>query len=99
MALEDAGLRSEREVRIVVYFRGRIVGVFKADALVESVVILEYKAGNRLDPLWEEQLLNHLRNTRVEVGLMLFFGPRPFVKRRVLTNDQNFLPPLDQPST
>ena len=49
MALEDAGLRSEREVRIVVYFRGRIVGVFKADALVESVVILEYKAGNRLE--------------------------------------------------
>ena len=96
IAMRDAGLRFEREVRIIVFFRGEAVGIFKADALVESVVMLEYKAGNRLDPEWEKQLLNHLRNTRVEVGLMLFFGPRPLAKRRILTNDQKLLPPEER---
>jgi len=95
IALADEGLHSDREVKVVVYFRGRPVGVFKADALVESVVILEYKAGTHLAPDWEEQLLNHLRNTRVELGLLLFFGRRPLVRRRILTNDQKLLPSLD----
>jgi GxxExxY protein len=94
IAMADEGFRFEREVRIAVYFRGRSVGIFKADALVESVVMLEYKAGSSLDPTWEEQLLNHLRNTRVELGLMLYFGRRPLVKRRILTNDQKLLPPV-----
>ena len=95
IALRDGGLRLEREVKIVVYFRGQVVGMFKADALVESVVILEYKAGGALDPTWEDQLLNHLRNTRVELGLLLYFGRRPLVKRRILTNDQKPLPPFE----
>jgi GxxExxY protein len=99
IALKDAGFRLEREMRIIVYFRGQRVGTFKADALVEAVVMLEYKAGTRLDPVWEEQLLNHLRNTRVEVGLMLFFGPHALAKRRILTNDQKLLPPVESPLT
>lgn len=98
IALRDAGLRLDREVKIVVYFRGQPVGVFKADALVESVVMLEYKAGRALDPAWEDQLLNHLRNTHVELGLMLYFGRRPFVSRRILTNDQKVLPPFETPT-
>ena len=96
IALADEGLRFEREVRITVYFRDQAIGIFKADALVESVVMLEYKAGTALDPTWEEQLLNHLRNTRVELGLMLYFGRRPLVKRRILTNDQKLLPSVEQ---
>ena len=92
IALADEGLHSDREVKVVVYFRGQPVGVFKADALVESLVILEYKAGSRLAPDWEAQLLNHLRNSRVELGLLLFFGRRPLVRRRILTNDQKLLP-------
>jgi len=95
IAMKDAGLHFEREVKIAVYFRGRAIGMFKADVLVESVVMLEYKAGRQLDPAWEEQLLNYLRNTRVELGLMLFFGLRPFVKGRILTNDQKILPPFE----
>ena len=95
IALANAGLEFEREVKVVVYFRGQAIGIFKADALVEAVVMLEYKAGRQLNPEWEEQLLNHLRNTRVELGLMLFFGRRPIVRRRILTNDQKLLPPLE----
>ena len=98
IALKDAGLRFEREVKIVVYFRGQAVGTFRADALVESVVMLEYKARGHLDPDWEEQLINHLRTTRVELGLMLCFGRRPVVRRRILTNDQKLLPPIDPPT-
>ena len=96
IALSDAGIEFQREVKIVVYFRGQAVGMFKADALVESVVMVEYKAGRQLDATWEEQLLNHLRNTRVEVGLMLFFGLRASVKRRILTNDRKHLPSAEQ---
>jgi len=95
IALRDAGLEVQREVKVFVYFRGQVIGVFKADALVESVVMLEYKAARHMRPEWEEQLLNHLRNTRVELGLLLFFGRRPVVRRRILTNDQKLLPLLE----
>lgn len=47
-ALLDEGLRVEREVPVSVYFRGRQVGVFRADMIVESVVLLEFKAGDGL---------------------------------------------------
>jgi GxxExxY protein len=91
-ALTDAGLRVEREIPLTVYFRGRSVGVFRADMIVESVVLLEFKAGDRLDPTCEAQLINYLRATRLEVGLVLFFGSRPVCRRRILTNDRKFLP-------
>ena len=95
IALAEERLRIEREVKVVVHFRAQPVGIFKADALVESVVMLEYKTGSHLAPEWEEQLLNHLRNTHVELGLLLFFGQRPLVRRRILTNDQKLLPSSD----
>jgi GxxExxY protein len=92
IALEDAGVRVEREVLINVHFRGRIVGSFRADMVVESVVLLELKAGDRLDPRWEPQLINYLKNSSLEVGLLLFFGRTALVKRRLYTNDRKLLP-------
>ena len=92
MALMDAGLKIEREVRVTVYFRGRKVGSFRADTVVESVVLLEYKAGSALDSSWETLLIHYLRSTRLEVGLLLYFGQKPVFKRRILTNDRKFLP-------
>jgi GxxExxY protein len=91
-ALTDAGLRVEREFPIAVHFRGRIVGSFRADMVVESVVLLEFKAGDRLDPTCEAQVLNYLRATRIEVALILHFGPRPTFKRLIWTNDRKLLP-------
>ncbi len=93
IALRDLGLKVEREVPVAVYFRGHRVGVFRADMLVESVVLVEFKAGIALDPTWEAQLINNLSVTRLEVGLTLFFGPKPVVKRRIFTNDRKLLPP------
>ena len=92
IALTDDGLRVEREVPVSVYFRGRRVGAFRADMIVESVVLLEFKAGDRLDPSAEPQLLNCLRGTRLELGFILHFGPKASFIRRIVTNDRKLIP-------
>ena len=92
IALTEAGLRVEREVLILVYFRGKLVGSFRADMIVESLVLLELKVGERLDPNCEPTVLNYLRASRQEVALILHFGPKPKVKRLILTNDRKLLP-------
>jgi len=92
VALRDDGLRVAREVPVSVHFRGRRVGTFRADMIVESVVLLEFKAGARLDPMAESQLLNYLRATRLEVGLILHFGAKASFRRRIVTNDRKLIP-------
>jgi GxxExxY protein len=92
LALIADGLRVEREVPVAVHFRGQRVGSFRADMIVESVVLVEFKAGEHLDPNWESQLLNYLRGTTLEVGLVLHFGPKATSKRRILTNDRKLIP-------
>ena len=84
IALLQAGLSIGREVPLVVVFRGESVGNFKADLLVNGLVIVEVKACSRLQPVHEAQILNYLRATNVEVGLLLNFGPRPQFRRFVL---------------
>ena len=86
IALEDDGLKVSRFVPIPVYFRGRIVGDYIADVLVEDAVYLELKAARTLDTSHEAQLLNYLRATPIEIGLLLNFGPKPQVKRLVYDN-------------
>lgn len=87
-ALADAGLSVERQKRVAVYFRGRIAGEFRLDLLVEGVLAVELKAAKTIDPTHEAQLLNYLRATRVELGLLLNFGPKPKFRRFLLTNDR-----------
>jgi len=86
VALQQAGLLIRREMPLLVVFRGKTVGSFRADLLVNELVILEVKACNRLQPLHEAQLLNYLRATDIEVGLLLNFGPRPQFRRFLLDN-------------
>ena len=86
MALRDAGMNVDVEVPIAVYYRGVIVGEFKADVTVNGCVLLELKAVSGLDSAHESQILNYLRATTFEVGLLLNFGPRPHFKRFVLEN-------------
>jgi GxxExxY protein len=87
-ALRDAGLVAEEEVPIEVRLRGRVLGCFRADLLVERSVILELKAARNVEQLHERQLLNYLRATDVEVGLLLNFGPRPSFRRLAFRNDR-----------
>lgn len=88
VALRGAGLEVEHEVKLPVYFRGEIVGEFEADILVERNVILELKAVDALGPAHEAQLLNYLKATAVEVGLLLNFGPKPRLKRLAFSNER-----------
>jgi GxxExxY protein len=86
LALESVGLNVCNRVAIPVWFRGHQVGLFEADVLVESCVLLELKAARSLDSAHHAQLLNYLRATDIEVGLLLNFGERPEFKRVVFDN-------------
>ena len=81
------GLRVEREAAIEVRYDGRVAGVFRAAVLVERVVIVELKATRALTPTDTQQLLNYLRATNLEVGLLLHFGPRPSFRRLVSSDE------------
>lgn len=86
LALEAVGLKVCHRVDISVWFRGTQVGHFEGDMLVENCVLLELKAVRALDSSHQAQLLNYLRATEVEVGLLLNFGPKPEFKRFLFDN-------------
>ena len=75
----------EREVPITVRYEGRPIGFYRADLVVQEVVLVEIKASSVLDPHVRQQTLNYLRGTRLEVGLILHFGPKPRFQRLVST--------------
>src|SRR5215216_2032077 len=86
IALTGGGLSVQRQVPIPVWFRGQKVGDFSADILVNEVVLLELKAVRALDSSHRAQLLNYLRATNIEVGLLLNFGEKPEFKRVIFDN-------------
>jgi GxxExxY protein len=88
IALSQSGLRVQPQVPICVTFRGQAVGDFFADLLVDDAVILELKAARAMDPIFESQLLNYLRATQIEIGLLMNFGPKPEFKRLAFTNSR-----------
>ena len=88
LELRNQGLQVEQQVPIKVYYRGHIVGEYVADVVVEQKVLVEIKAVEHLAEAHRAQLLNYLHGTPLEVGLLLNFGPRPQVVRRILTNDR-----------
>jgi GxxExxY protein len=71
-----------------VWFRGQQVGDFRADLVVNDAVIVELKAARNLESAHEAQLLNYLRASNLEVGLLLNFGPAPKIKRMVFGNER-----------
>ena len=73
-ALTDAGLKARSQVPIRVSFRGRPVGEFFADIVVEEKVIVELKAVRTLISVHEAQVINYLKATGMEVGLLINFG-------------------------
>ena len=86
--LEEENIKFEQQSPITVFFRGVELGEFKADLIVESLVIVEFKAARFLDPSHEKQLINYLRATNIEVGMLFNFGPRAQFRRLVLDNDR-----------
>jgi GxxExxY protein len=88
IALSEAGLQVVKQAPITVHFRGQVVGDFRADLLVNNQVIVELKAAHVIERIFEAQLMNYLRATRVEVGLLMNFGPKPEFKRFIFDNER-----------
>jgi len=88
LALIEKGLSVESEKAISVYFRGKKVGDFRADLVVNDLVLLELKTAEAIAIPHEAQVLNYLRSTAVEIGLILNFGPKPQVRRLLFDNDR-----------
>ena len=84
--LRDLGLACDPQVPINVYYGDEKVGEYFADILVENKVILELKAAETIREEHEAQLLNYLRATDVELGLLLNFGKKPEHKRKLFEN-------------
>ncbi len=74
IALTASGLKAEEEVPLKVTFRGKVVGIFYTDILVENRLILELKAVKSLTGEHEAQLINYLKATGLKVGLLVNFG-------------------------
>lgn len=85
VALREAGIEISRQVPFSIEFRGQVVGDYRADLIADQRVILEIKAIPALGQAQEAQLLNYLKASQIEVGLLLNFGPKAEFKRKVLS--------------
>src|SRR6266496_2779781 len=74
--LEDQGLKYQRQLTFPVSFKGRAIGEYRVDLIVENAVIVEIKSVDRFDPAFEAQVLTYLRVTRMAVGLLIKFNSR-----------------------
>jgi GxxExxY protein len=86
--LRKMDLQVKCQYPVKVYYDGQVVGDFSADMLVEDCIIVELKAPRSLVTEDEAQLLNYLNATEYEVGLLLNFGPKPEIKRKVFDNER-----------
>jgi GxxExxY protein len=93
--LSRSGLIVQQQVILPVWFRGEPIARFRADAVVEGVVVLELKAARAIDPVHEAQLLNYLKASRIGIGLLFNFGPRPRFKRMIFTPPGTVQTPVD----
>lgn len=84
--LAAAGLAAEAEKQIAVHYAGRIVGNYAADIVVNDRLIVELKAREALSEAHEAQLVNYLRATQIEIGLLFNFGKVPEFKRKYFSN-------------
>ena len=92
--LVKRGHRVQREVGVEVIYDGARIGWFRFDMIVDGLVIVEIKASELLPTFARRQLRNYLRATRLEVGLLLHYGPTPFIGREVYSRGIPRLPPV-----
>lgn len=84
--LIEIGLLVEKQKSITVYYEEEEVGQYFADIIVEGCVIIELKTAETLSKEHEFQLINYLKATEMEVGLLLNFGKKPELKRKIFSN-------------
>jgi len=81
------GLYCLAQVPIKVHYSGYLVGDYFADIIVNNILIIELKAMESLCPEHEAQLLNYLKATKIEIGLLFNFGKTPQFKRKIFDNE------------
>jgi len=86
---EDVPVISQSSIKV--FYENEIVGEYFSDILVDEKVIVEIKAARTLALEHEAQLLNYLKATNFEVGILLNFGPKPEIKRKVFDNSRKQL--------
>ncbi len=89
--LTKRGIECRQQQRIEVFYEEERVGDYYADIIVENKIILEIKAAKSIAEEHEFQLLNYLKATETEIGLLLNFGKKPEFKRKIFTNDRKIL--------
>lgn len=90
LELIAGGFEVESEKPISVYYADRLVGTFAADIVVNGKVLLELKAKERIIAAHEAQLVNYLRATEIEIGLLFNFGKGPEFKRNFPNKNKQF---------
>lgn len=85
--LKRMGLNAEKQKQLKVFYDEFEIGEYYADIIVNDCVIVELKAAESICPEHEAQLVNYLKASDIEVGLLLNFGKEPKFKRRVLTSE------------
>jgi len=87
--LEEAGIEHKVETPLKVLYHGRIVGEYFADLIVDNKIIVEVKAVTKINPVHEVQLVNYLKATGINVGLLINFAKSVEVKRRIYGYDDS----------
>jgi GxxExxY protein len=88
VALAESSTLSQRQIAMPVFFHGQKISDFGADLLIDGKVIVELKTGREIEPAWEKQLLNYLRATQIEVGMLFNFGPSAQFRRYVFETER-----------
>ncbi|WP_282126016.1 GxxExxY protein [Marinifilum flexuosum] len=86
--LDKRLLDCEKQKNIKVYYEGQLIGDYYAEIVINESVIIELKAVESIRAEYEVQLVNYLRATNIEVGLLLNFGNKPQIKRKVFANSR-----------
>ena len=89
--LQKQGSNVETQKTIDVYYQSQLVGKYRADLVVNDLIILELKAVECLVKEHENQLINYLKATNKEVGLLLNFGLKPEIRRKAFDNNRKNL--------
>ena len=86
--LNEIGLKVDQQVHLHVYYHGRIVGEYIADMIINDIVMLELKSAEKIIDDHAAQLLNYLKATDIEVGLVLNFGSTAEFRRKIYDNER-----------
>jgi len=83
--LEELGVHAKANSQIKVYYKERLVGKYYADIIINDLIILELKTATKIQFAHESQVMNYLKGTEIEVGMLFNFGLKPTFKRLIFS--------------